>query len=166
MGTSRPRYFLSFFSSVFSKPAETLAFWGSHSFPHLPSNSARFGNSGHTRNAVGRLQTGARVQISSSPPAASCRFQDARTSFSWGAFCFVSALVAAIFFQRFPRLKLHFEESRCSFSHSCTLSCELRLLPCPSKSFCAQVVKPAKLWQCICNLSCGSQRVQEKGYGY
>ena len=48
-GPYRPRNSHSFFSFVFSKPAETPAFWGSHSFPQLPSNSARFGNSGHTR---------------------------------------------------------------------------------------------------------------------
>ena len=60
---------LSFFVSDFPKTAKTLGFFPSSRFFHLLSNSAEFGNPGHTRNAVGRLQTGARVQISSSPPS-------------------------------------------------------------------------------------------------
>lgn len=66
---------LSFFFSAFPKTAKTLEFSPSPRFPYLPPNSTEFGNPGHTRNAVGRLQTGARVQISSSPPekAQHCR---------------------------------------------------------------------------------------------
>ena len=98
--------FLRFFAYDFPKAAEALAFSASFRFPHLLSNSAEFGNPGHTRNAVGRLQTGARVQISSSPSTASCRSQFANCTLVWFA-NFYARACSCTYFANAPHEKPH-----------------------------------------------------------
>lgn len=98
--------YMPFFASYFPKAAETLVFLASSRFSHLPSNSAEFGNPERTRNAVGRLQTGARVQISSSPPTASCRSQFANCTLVWFANFYVRPC-SCTYFANAPHEKTH-----------------------------------------------------------
>ena len=98
--------FLRFFAFDFPKAAEALAFSASSRVPHLPSNSAEFGNPGHTRNrfvgdepARGFESHRLRQQRDAAPRT--------RTSPLWSARIFMPALVPGIYFASVPHRKPH-----------------------------------------------------------